>query len=509
MFGSKLQLSSELENWRVKIEKCAKEYGLDFFPVIFEVLDWKQMNEVASYGGFPNRYPHWRFGMEYEQLSKSYAYGLSKIYEMVINNNPSSSYLLYSNKLVDQKMVMAHVYGHVDFFKNNIFFSHTNRKMMDQMANHKTKISRYINRYGYEAVETFIDECLSIENLIDYYAPLIRRQEQPQHSHLTEENDEEQNEFRPKVHKLKSDRDYLEHYINPKEFIEEQKKRMADKIKKSKNFPAEPYKDVLLFLLELAPLENWQRDVLAMLRDEAYYFAPQGQTKIMNEGWASYWHSKIMTQNMLEDSEVIDFADHHSGTMAMGPGRLNPYKIGIELFRDIEERWNKGKFGKEYDDCDDMVVKKNWDKKMGLGRKKIFEVRQIYNDVTFIDTFFTHEFCVNNKLFAYEYNRQTEREEISSRDFEVIKKKMLFQLTNFGQPFIEVIDANYGNRSELLLYHRHDGINLKIDYAKEVLKNIYQLWKRPVLVETKLGDRLKIYAYDGKEHKEYDTKEGI
>ena len=128
---------------------------------------------------------------------------------------------------------------------------------------------------------------------------------------------------------------------------------------------------MLLFLLEHAPLEAWQRDVLAIIRDEAYYFAPQGQTKIMNEGWASYWHSTIMTQQGAQGlDEIIDYADHHSGTMATRPGALNPYKLGIELFRDIEDRWNKGQFGKEWDECDDLRARRAWDKKLGLGRRE-------------------------------------------------------------------------------------------------------------------------------------------
>src|SRR3990167_7856179 len=130
-----MSLTPELIQWRDKIREIAKGYGLDFFEVFFEVLDWKQLNVVASYGGFPNRYPHWRFGMEYEQISKSYSYGLTKIYEIVINNDPSYAYLLHSNTLTDQKLVMAHVYAHSDFFKNNFYFSHTNRKMMDEMGN--------------------------------------------------------------------------------------------------------------------------------------------------------------------------------------------------------------------------------------------------------------------------------------------------------------------------------------------------------------------------------------
>src|SRR6202162_558466 len=158
-------LTPELARLNREIEQHAREYGLYFYETIFEMLDFEEMNMVAAYGGFPNRYPHWRFGMEYEQLSKGYEYGLSKIYEMVINNNPSYAYLLESNMDVDQKLVMAHVYGHVDFFKNNYSFQHTNRKMMDEMANHATRLRRIIDKVGIEPVETFIDRCFSLENL--------------------------------------------------------------------------------------------------------------------------------------------------------------------------------------------------------------------------------------------------------------------------------------------------------------------------------------------------------
>ena len=120
-----------------------------------------------------------------------------------------------------------------------------------------------------------------------------------------------------------------------------------------------------------------------------YYFAPQAQTKIMNEGWASFWHSRIMTTKALKDTELVDYADCHASTMGTQPGRINPYKLGIELYKHIEERWNKGQFGKEWDDCDDFAVKKRWDKQTGLGREKIFQVRKLYNDVTFIDEFLT------------------------------------------------------------------------------------------------------------------------
>src|SRR6185436_9227112 len=145
------------------ILEAARGFGLDPLRTVFELVAHDELNEVAAFGGFPTRFPHWRFGMEYEQLSKGYSYGLSKIYELVINNDPCYAYLMKSNLVTDQKLVMAHVFGHCDFFKNNTWFSRTNRKMMDEMANHGTRIRRYAERYGHENVETFVDACLSID----------------------------------------------------------------------------------------------------------------------------------------------------------------------------------------------------------------------------------------------------------------------------------------------------------------------------------------------------------
>jgi len=243
-------------------------------------------------------------------------------------------------------------------------------------------------------------------------------------------------------------------------------------------------------------------DSSELIREESYYFAPQGQTKIMNEGWATYWHSKIMTQRALRDSELIDYADHHSGTVATEPTRINPYKLGLELFKDIEDRWNRGKFGKEYEECDSIEEKKNWDKNLGLGREKIFEVRKIYNDVTFIDTFMTEEFCREQKLFVFKYNPDQEAYVIADRDFRKVKQQLLFSLTNFGQPFIFAKESNYENRGELYLYHRHEGIDLKIDYAKETLRNIQKIWSRPVYLETVVEGRGKTFKFDGEKHSE-------
>lgn len=494
-------LTPELEAERKKIHKVAKECGLDFFETIFELITYDQINQFAAYGGFPVRYPHWKFGMEYEHLSKSYEYGLSKIYEMVINTDPCYAYLMEGNMLMDQKLVMAHVFGHCDFFKNNVWFGKTNRKMMDQMANHATRIRRYIDRYGYDVVEDFIDVCLSLENLIDRYSPYVEKpaKREPQ----ADERDQSD------LGLLKVNRPYMRDYINPPEFVAEQRRKIAAEAnQKRSKFPPEPEKDILRFLLAFAPLEEWQQDVLSIIRDEAYYFSPQGMTKTMNEGWASYWHSKIMTtKGVMNDSEIIDFADHHSGTMAMAPNGYNPYKVGIELLRDIEERWDKGRFGREWEECDDIRERKNWDRKTGLGREKIFEVRRIYNDVTFIDEFLTEDFCVRNKLFVYKFNKRTNKFEIDTRDFKAIKAKLLFHMTNFGQPIIRIEDGNFENRGELLMTHLHEGIDMQPDFMSATLKNVQKIWTRPVNIVTVMDGEPHLYRFDGKEYTTHKLNE--
>src|SRR6476660_6140059 len=205
-------LPADLADIQRRIEGYARDYNLDFYPTVFELVDADQLNAVAAYGGFPTRYPHWRFGMEYEQLSKGYTYGLQKIYELVINNNPCYAYLMRSNGQVDQKLVMAHVYGHCDFFKNNYWFSQTDRKMMDEMANHGNRIRRYMDRFGVEEVETFIDCCLSIEDLIDIHSPFIKRFDELSRYEFKPTDSDDEDIIRPGKFRAK---DYMDSFINP------------------------------------------------------------------------------------------------------------------------------------------------------------------------------------------------------------------------------------------------------------------------------------------------------
>jgi stage V sporulation protein R len=490
--GRGRSLPPELEQTRQQIVEFAKGYGLDFFDTIFLMCSYDEINMLAAYGGFPTRYPHWRFGMEYQQMSRGYEYGLQKIYEMVINTNPSFAFLLNNNMVVDQKLVMAHVLGHVDFFKNNCWFAQTNRKMLDQMANHATRVRRHINRHGEDVVEQWIDTCLSLDNLIDPHLPHIRRERERSAEEL------EELALGDGVFKLPA-RHYMDRYVNPPEFLQAQKDKREEEREQVANFPEEPQRDVLLFLLRHADLPEWKADILHMIREEAYYFAPQAQTKIMNEGWATYWHTKMMTSDILDASEVVDYCDHHSGTVATRPGNLNPYKLGVELYRHIERRWDKGQFGKAWLDCDDAVERRNWNTGAGLGREKIFEVRKSHNDVTFVDDFLTDDFVRAEGIFTWEYDKRSGEYLISSRDFKTVKTQILNMLSNHGQPRILVFDGNHANRGELVLSHVHEGADLQVKWAEETLKNLQAVWGRSVHLETTVDDEAVVLSHDGTE----------
>ena len=500
------RLPDEIARQAGQIAEYAREEGLDFFPTVFELLDFEEMNQVAAFGGFPQRYPHWRFGMQYEQLRKQHRYGLAKIYEMVINNDPCYAYLLADNTITDHKTVIAHVFAHCDFFKNNVCFAHTNRRMVDQMANHATRIRRHIDRQGFEKVERWMDTCLSLEELIDPHSKFVRRQPREKSPADSSERDRRADDGAVRY----PAKQYMDRYINPPKTLAAQRRR-RDEAREAERYqvPATPERDVLQFLLQQAPLEDWQADILSIIREEAYYYAPQGQTQIMNEGWATYWHSTLMTRYILRDEEVVTYCDHHAGTLATSPGRLNPYKLGVELFRDIEERWNTGRYGKEYDECTDMARRRAWGRdrqvpqrvvgKGSAGREKIFQVRRIYSDVTFIDEFLTPEFVDKFQLYHYRFDPATQRLVVVNRDFEKIKKQLLFSLTNHARPYIYVVDANYANRGELFLAQEHIGVDLDIKYASETLKALHRLWRRPVHLLALIDDEPVLFGYDGRQ----------
>ena len=186
-----------------------------------------------------------------------------------------------------------------------------------------------------------------------------------------------------------------------------------------------------------------------------------------------------------------------SGTLSTRPGQINPYKIGVELFRHIEERWNLGRFGPEWQACNDPELRRQWNRPTNQGRQKIFEVRSIYNDVTFIDEFVTPEFAEEQKMFVYGQDPQTGQLVIVDRDYRKVKDQLLAALTNFGNPIVKVVDGNYKNRGELYLVHEWVGGDLQLDQAQLTLQGLHKMWQRPVHIETIEGGKGLLMSYDG------------
>nr|BAL58630.1 stage V sporulation protein R [Candidatus Acetothermum autotrophicum] len=274
----------ELEKLRAEARRLAESVGLDPWPVIFGIVDHDQLNEYSAYDGFPERFPHWSFGMSYDYFRKRSAYSGWWTYELVLNTNPAIAYLRESNTPVENKGVMLHVYAHVDFFKNNRWFSKTPKDMIKVMHTHAERIEDYMNKYGITEVESFLDKALSLQYEIDQYAPFIKRS-----GHRAESLEDEEREGEPARIPVK--RDYMERFVNPPKWLEERRARLRQARERARKLRDEtelvkPQKDLLGFLMKHGRLENWQKDILAMIREESYYFVPQIQTKIMNEGWA-------------------------------------------------------------------------------------------------------------------------------------------------------------------------------------------------------------------------------
>jgi stage V sporulation protein R len=474
---------AELEELRKQARKLVEAAGLDPWPVIFGIVDHDQLNEYSAYDGFPERFPHWSFGMSYDYFRKRSAYAGWWTYELVINTNPAIAYLRESNTPIENKGVMIHVYAHVDFFKNNYWFSKTSKDMIKVMHTHAERVEEYMEKYGIERVESFLDKALSLQYEIDQYAPFMKRS----HKAIAED------ELEKEPPRIPAKRDYMDRFLNPPKWLEEQRAKLKEALERARQPRDEtellkPDKDVLGFIMKHGRLENWQKDILAMIREESYYFVPQIQTKIMNEGWAMYWQSRLMRE-FAQPNEFIDHADMMSKVLA--GGALNPYALGKLIWEDIKERWDKGRFGREWELCKDPEKKRRWDTKANLGTEKIFEVRRTYNDVMFLSEFFTPELFEKLKLFTYEYIPETGAYHITSRNFEDVKKKLLLYHTNLGRPTIKVATGNYGNKGELLLLHFYNGVGLHLEDAKAVLKNIYAMWGRPVNLKTIIKRKVK------------------
>src|SRR5438876_4436353 len=467
----------DLEKALEQIWDVARKFGLDPYPTRFEIVPATVMYEVGSYA-LPGRYSHWTFGKAYHRMKTMYDFGLSRIYEVVINTNPAYGFLLETNSPVQNKMVIAHVLGHVDFFKNNVYFSKTNRRMVESVSTHSQRMMEYEFRYGRKTVEKFLDAVLAIEEHIDP-------------NFFIKRDISAEEEKRRAAQGAKEGRyDDLWNLGKKPGDIE----RSTGEAEQETGVPRQrlPEKDIAFYIMKYSPaLATWQRDVVAMVHEEMEYFVPQMQTKIMNEGWASFWHSRIMRELDLPDKEYLEFADLHSGVVSPQKGQLNPYYLGYKIYEDIERRW----------DNPSQEEREKFGRSGERGREKIFEVREIENDVSFLRNNLTEELCEELDLFVYELVEEEEWT-ITEKRWERVRDQLVANMTNFGFPYIQVEDGDYNRNRELYLMHRYEGVELEMKYARKTLEHVHKLWGRQVHLETVVDEESLVFHYDGNEHRE-------
>ncbi|AIW29211.1 SpoVR family protein [Bacillus sp. NEAU-CP5] len=447
-----------------EITDIAKGFGLDFYPMRYEICPAEIIYTFGAYG-MPTRFSHWSFGKQFHKMKLHYDLGLSKIYELVINSNPCYAFLLDSNSLIQNKLIVAHVLAHCDFFKHNCRFQNTNRDMVESMAAAAERIKHYERIHGIKEVESFLDAILAVQEHID--PSLVR----PKLLWSVDDEEEDEEETAPSPY------DDLWGMDKPKQ---------VKKKKGKKPFPPRPEKDILLFIEEHSrELEPWQRDILTMMREEMLYFWPQLETKIMNEGWASYWHQRIIRELDLTSDEAIEFAKLNAGVVQPSKTGINPYYLGLKIFEDIEER---------YDNPTDEMKKTGV--KPGSGREKMFEVREIESDISFIRNYLTKDLVMREDLYLFQ--KQGRDYKVIDKEWKAVRDQLVNMRVNGGFPYLTVNDGDYLKNNELYIKHWYEGIELDLKYLEKVLPYLYQLWGRSVHIESVLEDREVMFSYDGK-----------
>jgi stage V sporulation protein R len=450
-----------------EITEIAKGFGLDFYPMRYEICPADIIYTFGAYG-MPTRFSHWSFGKQFHKMKLHYDLGLSKIYELVINSNPCYAFLLDTNSLIQNKLIVAHVLAHCDFFKNNCRFQNTNRDMVESMAATAERIKQYEQDYGKREVEDFLNAVLAIQEHID---PSLVRSKLAWSMEDMEEEEE--------VQKKSTQYDDLWN-------LDERNKPRAVPKKRKKRFPPQPEKDVLLFIEQYSSeLDDWQRDILTMMREEMLYFWPQMETKIMNEGWASYWHQRILREMDLTSGEALEYAKLNAGVVQPSKTSINPYYLGIKIFEDIEERYNNPTESMKRDGV-----------LPGSGREKMFEVREVESDISFLRNYLNKDLVMREDMYLFQ--KQGKDYKIVDKAWEGVRDQLVNMRVNGGFPYITVNDGDYLRAGELYLKHWFEGIELDLKYLEKVMPYIFQIWGRPIHMESVIETKNVLFTYDGK-----------
>jgi stage V sporulation protein R len=471
-----MSMLKKLEEWDRRIFELVKQFGLNCYPQEFESCNHFEMLGYMSYSGMPSRYPHWSFGKSYEREKTLYDYGVGGLpYEMVINSNPCLAYLMSDNSELMQVLTIAHVYGHNDFFANNFMFTEGTKAeyTIEMFKNHAQRIRSYIDdpSIGPDRVEEMIDSAHALSLQRSRNISIVKLSHREQVKKKWEEAQLKNDEF--------SD-------INPPQVYEEPQLN---------RYPLELDPNLVEFIANNNPnLSSWQRDVLHIVDKEAAYFIPQIETKIMNEGWASYWHHKIMNELNVKEGMHLEFLVAHNQVLRPTPGGLNPYHLGFILWHDIERRWNTGETGREFVDDRPRQDVSAMPENETPGRKKIFEIRKSDRDASFLRRFLTEDILRELDLFQHE-KRGKERvitKVGDEQNWQAVKETLIQNVGMGSIPRICVYDADYGKTRTLYLKHDHDGRDLQLDYAEQTLRHVAVLWGRDVILESVVNGKTSL-----------------
>jgi len=459
----------DLERWDERIREKVQEFGLDCYPQEFEVCDHVQMLGYMAYSGMPSHYPHWSYGKAYEKLKTLYDYGVSGLpYEMVINSSPALAYLMRDNSIALQILTIAHVYGHNDFFKNNFTFRTTRAQYtLSTFKAHASRVRMYVEdpSIGIERVESILDAAHALSLQCRRNLAVKKLDVEADRSRLLDAARPREDPF----HTLHRPSEYKEPDL--------------------KKIPASPEEDLLIFIRDFNPfLAEWERDLLTIVHEQAQYFIPQIETKIMNEGWASYWHREILQSLDLPQDIHLEFLVRHNQVVRPHEGGLNPYHLGLKLWEDIRRR---------YDDPSPEEARE-YHRPQGAGRAMLFEARAVDRDASFFRRFLTEELMREMDLFQYQSKgSELVISEVSDRDgWKKIKEQLIRGVGSGGVPVIKVEDSGYSENRTLYLKHDHDGRDLHLEYAERTLAYVYRLWGREVALESIVGGKRTLLTYN-------------
>ena len=459
----------DLEEWDARIREKVAAFGLDCYPQEFEICNHEQMLGYMAYSGMPSHYPHWSYGKAYEKLKTLYDYGVSGLpYEMVINSSPALAYLMRDNSLLLQILTIAHVYGHNDFFKNNFTFKTTRAEFtISTFKAHGKRVRSYAENpgIGAEKVEHILDAAHAVS--LECRRNLAVRKRTPE-----------------------EERQYLLDAARPPEDpFQNIHRRQTHSEPDLRKVPLTPDEDLLLFIRDHNPyLAEWEKDLLTIVHEEAQYFIPQIETKIMNEGWATYWHKRILDSLELPQDLQIEFIVRHNQVVRPFPRSLNPYHLGLRVWEDICRRYDNP----NGDEAGERGAPHP------TGTQKLFEVREADRDVSFLRRHLTENLIRELNLFEYETKGDDlVISKVSDKEGWREVKETLLQNIGMGMtPVIKVEDADYGHNRTLYLTHAHDGRDLQLEYAERTLAYVYRLWQRDVALETVVGGKRSLLLYN-------------